>query len=425
MRWQGRTCLTLALATATIAGGTGIGRAQLGGGLPRLPSPADALSSLGLPRAQGLLQPVDDAVRATASRLEALRRETFAQLVRQHPDAITLDPQGFPARAGEVVVDAPSDTLIAAAKLAGYAVIERDDVLGVGFVRLRVPSGLPLKRALDQLRKLGGEVSADQLYLASGGGRPVASMAVTGQAGASDTMVGVIDGGVEGAAMTRGFASGAPRPNDHGTAVASLIAGGHGIRGALPGARIASADVYGDDPAGGNATAIARALGWLVGARVPVVTISLVGPSNPVLARVVAAARARGTIIVAAVGNNGPASPPAYPASYPGVVAVSGVDRRNRPLIEAGRADHLDYVAPAADMLAAGVGGRRFAVRGTSFAAPLVAGRIAAVYPQPNPDKIRSALARIDEEARKANLRGPGKFIGRGMVCGACRTISE
>ncbi|MEJ8629735.1 hypothetical protein P0F65_07535 [Sphingomonas sp. I4] len=57
-------------------------------------------------------------------------------------------------------------------------------------------------------------------------------------------------------------------------------------------------------------------------------------------------------------------------------------------------------------MLAAGVGGRRFAVRGTSFAAPLVAGRIAAIYPQPDPDKIRSALARIDEEARKANLRG-------------------
>ncbi|MEJ8629733.1 hypothetical protein P0F65_07525 [Sphingomonas sp. I4] len=132
-----------------------------------MPSPADALPSLSVPRAGGLLQPVDDAVRATASRLEALRRETFAQLVRQHPDAITLDPQGFPARAGEVVVDAPSDTLIAAAKLAGYAVIERDDVLGVGFVRLRVPSGLPLKRALDQLRKLGRSAPINYIWRAA------------------------------------------------------------------------------------------------------------------------------------------------------------------------------------------------------------------------------------------------------------------
>ncbi|WP_294235274.1 S8 family serine peptidase [uncultured Sphingomonas sp.] len=424
MKWGARRYLTLLATVAAIGGGAGVVHAQLGGGLPNLPSPGGVLSSLGLPKAPSLLEPVDGLARATAARLETLRRQTFAQLVHDHPDAIALDPQGFPARAGEVVVDAPSDMLIAEATKAGYGVIERDDVLGVGFVRLRVPQGLSLKKALDQLRRLGGEVSADQLHLASGGietGAPY----MTAEAARSDTMVGVIDGGVEGAAMVRGFASGAPRPNDHGTAVASLIAGGNGIRGALPGARIASADVYGTDPAGGNATAIAKALGWLVGVRVPVVTISLVGPSNPLLARVVAAAQARGTIIVAAVGNNGPASPPAYPASYPGVIAVSGVDRRNRPLIEAGRASHLDYVAPAADMLAAGVGGRRFAVRGTSFAAPLVAGRIAAVYPTPVPDQIRAALAKIDAEARRAGLKGAEKNIGRGMVCGDCRTVVQ
>ncbi|WP_447410733.1 S8 family serine peptidase, partial [Clostridium perfringens] len=78
----------------------------------------------------------------------------------------------------------------------------------------------------------------------------------------------------------------------------------------MPGARIASADVYGDDPAGGNATAIARAIGWLVQQKVSVATISLVGPANPVLGRVIAAAQARGLIVVAAVGNAGPAAPP-------------------------------------------------------------------------------------------------------------------
>ena len=73
-------------------------------------------------------------------------------------------------------------------------------------------------------------------------------------------------------------------------------------------------------------------------------------------------------------------------------------------------------------MLAAGVNGRRFAVRGTSFAAPLVAGRIAAVYPTPDPAQRRAALAKIDAEARRSGLRGPEKSIGRGMVCGDCRT---
>ena len=166
-------------------------------------------------------------------------------------------------------------------------------------------------------------------------------------------------------------------------------------------------------------------MGWLVQQRVPVATISLVGPANPLLARVVAAAQQRGLIIVAAVGNNGPAAPPAYPASYPGVIAVTAIDGRGRPLIEAGRASHVDYAAPGADMLAAGVGGRRFRVRGTSFAAPLVAGRVAAAYPSLDPARIRAALAEIDAEAKKIGRKGEEKFLGRGIVCADCRTTAQ
>jgi len=419
--------LALSMAAAGLALGVTAGRAQLVPSLPGMPSLPGGLPSVGrgiASLADPVIDRVDAASRATVRQLEQVRRATFAQLVRDHPDAIALDPMGFPARAGEVVVDAPSDALLATVGRLGFTVIERDDVLGVGFVRLRVPPGQSLKAALGVLQKLGGEVSADQLHLPSGEGTPAVPMAAQGSA-ARGFMVGVIDGGAEGAAMARGFATGAPRVNDHGTAVASLIAGANGIRGALPGARIASADVYGSDPAGGNATAIAKALGWLVEQRVSVATISLVGPANPLLARVVAAAQKRGLIIVAAVGNNGPAAPPAYPASYPGVIAVTGVDGRGRPLIEAGRASHLDYAAPGADMLAAGVGGRRFKVRGTSFAAPLVAGRVAAAYPSLDPGRVRVALADVDAEAKKYGRRGEEKFLGRGMVCADCRTPAQ
>ncbi|MBB4608496.1 S8 family serine peptidase [Sphingomonas yabuuchiae] len=419
--------LAVSMAAAGLALGVTAGRAQLVPSLPGMPSLPGGLPSVGRgisSLADPVIDRVDAASRATVRQLEQVRRATFAQLVRDHPDAIALDPMGFPARAGEVVVDAPSDALLATVGRLGFTVIERDDVLGVGFVRLRVPPGQSLKAALGILQKLGGEVSADQLHLPSGAGAPAALTAVQGGTGRG-TMVGVIDGGAEGAAMARGFATGAPRANDHGTAVASLIAGSNGIRGALPGARIASADVYGSDPAGGNATAIAKALGWLVEQRVSVATISLVGPANPLLARVVAAAQKRGLIIVAAVGNNGPAAPPAYPASYLGVIAVTGVDGRGRPLIEAGRASHLDYAAPGADMLAAGVGGRRFKVRGTSFAAPLVAGRVAAAYPSLDPGRIRAALADVDAEAKKNGRRNEEKFLGRGMVCADCRTQAQ
>lgn len=229
--------------------------------------------------------------------------------------------------------------------------------------------------------------------------------------------IGIIDGGVgpgtPGLAAQQGFAEGAPRANDHAVAIASLLTGGGGIRAAAPGAALAVADVYGSDPAGGSASGIARALAWMVRGRVPVVVVSLAGPADPLLARFVAAARARGTVVVAAVGNAGPAAPPAYPASYPQAIAVTGVDARGRPLIEAGRARHLDYAAPGADMLALNTAGQARPVRGTSFAAPLVAARLSALWD----GDAAGSLARLDREAR-----GKGARTGRGVVCGECRT---
>ena len=203
-----------------------------------------------------------------------------------------------------------------------------------------------------------------------------------------------------------------PRPSGHGTAIASLIAGQGPVRGAAPGVRLLVADIFGADPAGGNALALVRALGWMVTQGVRVVAVSLVGAANPLVQRAIQQARARGTWVVAAVGNDGRAAPPAFPASYPGVIAVTGVDGHGRVLIEAGRALHLDYAAPGADMGAAGPRGNVVAVRGTSFAVPLVAGRLAQHVGAAN------VLASLDGEAAGRGARG----VGRGVLCGNCRT---
>ena len=164
-------------------------------------------------------------------------------------------------------------------------------------------------------------------------------------------------------------------------------------------------DVYGGNPAAGSATAIVRALAWAASKKPSVINISLVGPANRTLARAVGALRARGIQLVAAVGNDGPAAPPQYPASYPGVIAVTGVDSNNRALREAGRASHLDFAAPGADLAAALPGKGYTEVRGTSFAAPFVAARLAAT----------GSAARLVAEAEP----GKGK-VGRGVVCGSC-----
>jgi len=166
------------------------------------------------------------------------------------------------------------------------------------------------------------------------------------------------------------------------------------------------ADVYGGSEAAGSASVIVKALAWLASKRPQVINISLVGPPNKILERAIAAVQARGIKIVAAVGNDGPAAPPQYPASYPGVVSVTAVDAHGRAIPEAGKPVHLDFAAPGADMAAA-LPGQGFArVRGTSFASPLVAARLL----------IAGSPQRLAAEAEPGRGR-----VGRGIVCGPCR----
>lgn len=361
-----------------------------------------------------------DAARTSARELLAVRQARLRDLVRTHPERLEMTEAGPAVRSEVIAIDADAATL-AAVERAGFDPLGEEEIEGLGIraTTLRVPRGWSVDRALSRLRRIApdGEFAANHLHSQSGAAAATGARGPLAQAGrVGSASVGIVDGGVgahpslRGPIQQRGFARGAPRASAHATAIASLIAGEGSVRGAAPGTPLLVADVYGDDPAGGSATALARALGWMVEQRAAVVAVSLVGPSNPLVARAVAQARARGVHVVAAVGNDGPAAPPAYPASYPGVIAVTGVDGRGRVLIEAGRSLHLDYGAPGADMAAAGADGRLTAVRGTSYAVPLVAGRLAVHARAARP------IAALDAEAAR------GRNVGRGIVCGDCRT---
>jgi hypothetical protein len=97
-------------------------------------------------------------------------------------------------------------------------------------------------------------------------------------------------------------------------------------------------------------------------------------------------------------------------------LAVTGVDGRNRALIEAGHALHLDYAAPGADMIAANAAGRWVRVRGTSYAAPLAAARAAAALALG-----ADVIPALDREAVDLGRKGPDSTYGRGLLCGTCR----
>lgn len=376
--------------------------------LPSMPLPSGTVAET-IGRVRGTIDPI---VKDVELSLVQLREARLEKLVRDNPKMLELTRDGYLARRSEVLVFDLGEPTLSALRTSGFQVIGAETIEGLDLsvTRLQLPRGVRVRDAASLMERVapGVQWAPDHIYEQAG--RAPAALVSPADTLPIAVRVGVIDG-APGAghpvAASKGFASGAPKASNHGSAVVSLLKRA-GVRS------IAVADVYGTDPAGGSASAVARGLGWLVAGGAKVVTLSLVGPDNPLLARAVASARQKGTVVVAAVGNDGPAAPPAYPASYPGVVSVTGVDGRDRALIEAGRAIDLDYAAPGADISGSDARGRTIKLRGTSFAAPLAAARIAASIGG-------DWRAAVDKEAVDLGRKGPDSTYGRGLLCGNCR----
>ena len=430
-RWPGRWPLLLVL----LLGDGGVpARAQFG--LPSLPGPE--LPSFEPPL--GMDRRLERAPQSARAPSRDLRTRRIRELLRQHGDRIEVDAAGEPFVRSQVLAIWPSTALLVAARGAGFSVLRERSLAGLDMriAVLRAPIGTPTVRALQRLRELdpAGVFDLNHVYMESGesvGARvdvpPVAPLPGHGAStaaapdGLAGGRIGLIDGGVDaGAAVLRRaqihpWGCQGPSPaSPHGTAVASLMVGeGDGFRSAAPGLALYAADVYCGAATGGAVDAIAGALDWLAEQRVAVINISLVGPQNHLLGRLVERMLARGHLIVAAVGNDGPAAPPLYPAAYPGVIGVTGVDARRRVLPEAGRGQQVAFAAPGADLLAAGTGGYAI-VRGTSFAAPLVAGLLAGHLARRAPAAGAQAIEWLRAEATDLGAPGPDGVFGNGLV---------
>lgn len=420
----------------------GVGGGSPMGGLPDLPrtpmaprAPSVPAASLPFPAAPALPSPVRGLVGQTevlaGEALTALRGQQVQALIRDHADLIDVDDQGQAVVRGEVLILSPSPQSLAIARKAGFRVGSetRLDGLDLSTVTLGLPTGVSVREGVRRLKALDpeGQYDFNHIYLGAGAA-PAVARGPAARGGGAGVRIGLVDGGVAahpslGPVEQRGFAPGGLKVSAHGTAVASLMVGrGRGFRGAAPGARLLVADVYGGSPTGGSAALIAQALAWMARSKVAVINVSLVGPPNRTLEAAVAALVARGHLVVAAVGNDGPAAPPLYPAAYPGVVSVTGVDARRRVLPEAGRGGHVDFAAPGADMAAASSQGGYVALRGTSFAAPLVAGRLALELASPDRAAAANAMADLARQATDLGSRGPDPTYGRGLVAFDLRT---
>lgn len=422
-------CLLALAAPPALAQLPGVG-GRLGGPL-QIPTP---LGGGGLPGR--LTGQVGDAVNGGVDTLRAVKSQTVDRLVRANRGVLERDPAGQAIMRNEVFAIAPSADALARAAAAGFSVEKRSALPGLGLevVILKPPTSLSTRGALERLHQLdpAGAYDYNHLYFGSGpvGAEPSEAPSRSISRSGSRPTVGMIDGGVEAShpalagarIVQKSFVAASVAPSAHGTAVASLIAGrGANFVGAAPGAALFVADVFEPALGAGSAEAIARGFSWLVEQHVPVINASIVGPANQTLAVVVRAAQTRGAMIVAAVGNDGPAAPPLYPASYPGVVGVTAVDARRRVLVEAARGDQVDLAAPGADLAAASPGGGYAQVRGTSFAAPIVAGLLAEEVAAGKGDPVE----RLASRAIDLGAKGMDKTFGRGLVGSELRRDSN
>lgn len=247
--------------------------------------------------------------------------------------------------------------------------------------------------------------------------------------GNAEVIVAVVDSGVgphadlEGRVLPgRNFVVGRSQEDTtdhfgHGTAMAGIIAGNvHdrvGTAGVAQRVRILPVAVLDDEGLGSDQDA-AQGIAWAVDQGADVINVSLGGqwPSEAMQAAV-KYARDSGVVVVAAVGNDGSGTAVRYPAAYPEVIAVGGVDRSGAHLDLSNTGPEVDIGAPGASILApdlphSGIPGLDYRVfSGTSFSTAHVAG-VAALLLSFDPDMAPAEVQRL-LEAGAVDVGPPGR----------------
>ncbi|MET9802153.1 type VII secretion-associated serine protease mycosin [Streptomyces sp. NPDC006368] len=201
----------------------------------------------------------------------------------------------------------------------------------------------------------------------------------------------------------------------HGTAMAGIIAGhGHGpgrrdgVLGIAPEAKILPVRVIleGGDPARAKArttrgTALAKGIRWAVDRGADVINLSLGDDSesaHPDAAEDAAVqyALARGVVVVASAGNGGEKGDHiSYPAAYPGVIAVTAVDRYGTHAAFSTSRWYATVSAPGVDIVIPDPDRKYYQGWGTSAASAFVSGAVALVrsaHPGLTPAQIKRLL---------------------------------
>ncbi|APE20577.1 MULTISPECIES: type VII secretion-associated serine protease mycosin [Streptomyces] len=220
----------------------------------------------------------------------------------------------------------------------------------------------------------------------------------------------------------------------HGTAMAGIIAGhghgpdgGDGVLGIAPGAKILPVRVIleGTDTSRDKArktrgSALADGIRWAADHGADVINLSLGDDSKSAHPdagedAAVQYALAKGVSVVASAGNGGEKGDHiSYPAAYPGVIAVTAVDRYGTHASFSTRRWYATVSAPGVDIAIADPDRRYYEGWGTSAAAAFASGAVAlvrAAHPDLTPAQVKRLLidtARSRPKGGRSDAKGYG-----------------
>jgi hypothetical protein len=310
-------------------------------------------------------------------------------------------------------------------------------------VRLLPPRGMSLAQAQRAVRltDAGAAADFDHFYYTDGGSNCIGAtceaasligwnLPTAPQCGPVPT-IGLIDTGIDrehealqgqSIEIVSGLQlNGTPSQRDHGTAIAALLVGRNrsNTQGLLPEARLLAVDAFYRDNGTADrtdVTTLVMALEALAERNVRVVNMSLSGPPNEVLKRAIASAQAKGMVIVAAAGNNGAGAGPSYPAAYPGVIAVTAVDRNLDVYRRATQGDYIDLAAPGVEIQVAAPGGGYATKSGTSYAVPFISAAAAVLRASDRTLDLAALQAALESHTLDLGQPGRDRTYGYGLL---------
>jgi subtilisin family serine protease len=242
--------------------------------------------------------------------------------------------------------------------------------------------------------------------------------------GGDDVLVAVIDSKIDtkhpdlaGVVAEEHDVVGTPAgAHSHGTAMAGAIAARSKLVGVAPKVKLLAVRAFSGSGESAESTTftILKGVDWAASKNVRIINMSFAGPPDDLLREMLAKANARGIVLIAAVGNAGPRSPPLYPAADPGVIGVTATDVDDKLMPQANRGPQVALSAPGVEILAVAPDGKYQVTSGTSIAAAHASGVAALLLASKSnltPAQVRASLI-------KAANRIPGKRneVGAGVI---------